>query len=804
MSKPIEALMAECEDLVSRNSVNRAHEILLELIQQGSIQDLERLGHPLEEIIGRFLHKKKRSLAAALQHRLVLREDLSVGAERGGLAKHTSMPTARDYQEFELSIANRLDDLGRFHIFQWSTYYRDELRAMLAETVDLIRSDKNENDAFDLVSKHFRRHSKQIFSKGYNFVSSQAWTSAELAEGKSLAGLRAFLELPVELYADESSRLSSPQDCRVLRRASSRMLCGILLGFSEATLGSAAPASLMQRTIKSWAHILPLLEKKDLAELDQALDLKSLSPLLGAPLILLASALDAASQESSVDPVVVMSSFINMDDRVIDVTLRPPVDSSDTRPLELAILAGDTLAVRHQLEQRAKHGYIACVTPLQASAYWGGKFVRGAIADIVVPLEGAKPGFLLERLRQRFYETKVVVPHGLPLKTNVAERFPLENPTLLTFFRVQRQSIRALETMLSTRTGVLLWCSVRRSGKTTGVSELASAIQEKATVFQRCEMSGLDEGSRVLFEAVCDALDVLAPLPKDFVRKVVAQAAPMGVAPSRGSILILDEYDRLFGRLRAAGRRNEDARHLVVQPLLDQLVEFATENLLVLLGQQPNAHFIFMDQNQLSAYVQQEPYPLFTHEPDASAGEFWDLVGKVFQNTLKYDTSFANSVFEETGGHPFLTVNLLRELVDWLISRRVIPSSVLLTRTSFEQFSVERLDGRSIGMSRHYDYFREAATEALSADGASETPWIHAVYDLLRLLGSSGKGERLALHRDHVEQTMTKVLTRINLANFTYESFLASAGRSNFVEIEGDEVSAKIPILARIAAATRK
>lgn len=804
MSKPIEALMAECEDLISRNLVDQAEQILGEQIRHGGRQDLERLKGPLTEIINRFLPRRRRRLSNDLLLRLGAPESSST-IKRSQSASPSKPPFVKnDTSEFGSAIANRLDSLSSYHIFQWSTYYRDELRAMLAETVEFVRANGSANAAFDVLGEYFHRHAKEIFSKGYSFVSGQAWTSADLAEGKSLAGLRAFLELPVELYADESSRLSAPQDCRVLRRASSRMLCGILLGFSEATLGPAVPASLMRRTIKSWAHVLPLLESQDLAELSKKLTLSTLSPLLGEPLALLARALDEASQESSVDPVVVMSVTISIDDRVVDITLRPPADSSDTRPLELAVLAGDPLTVRHQIEQRARHGYIACVTPQSASAYWGGKFVRGSITDIVVSMESAKPGFLLQRLRQRFYESKIVVPHGVPLRTNIAERFPLENPTLLTFFRVQRQSIRALETMLSTRTGVLLWCSVRRSGKTTGVSELASAIQEKAAVFQRCEMTGLDQGSRLLFEAVCQALDELTPLPKDFVRKLVAQAAPMGVAPSRGSILILDEYDRLFGRLRAAGRRNEDARHLVVQPLLDQLVEFATENLLVLLGQQPNAHFIFMDQNQLSAYVQQEPYPLFTHSPDAPEGEFWDLIGKVFQNTLKFDTSFANSVFEETGGHPFLTVNVLRELVDWLIGSRVIPSDVLLTRTSFEQFSADRLDARSIGMSKHYDYFREAATEALSADGASETPWIHAVYDLLRLLGSTGAGSRPALHRDVVEEAMIDVLRRVTLANFTYESFLASAARGNFIDLDGEEVAAKIPILARIAAATRR
>lgn len=803
MSKPIEALLAECEDLIARNQVSHAHDNLVEWIRHGSRQDIERFQATLEEIIGRFLPKRKRDLINALQLRLgaceATRED-----PRDTQVRSVSRLQQGGIQEYEASVAGRLDDLSKFHIFQWSTYYRDELRAVLADTVDLIRSSKNSNEAFDLLSKHARRHSKEIFSKGYSFVSAQAWTTTELAEGKSLGGLRSFLELPVELYANESARLSTPQDCRVLRRATSRILSGVLLGFSDASFGSSSPASLLRRTVKSWAHILPLLEEQDLKAVDQILDLGALSVLLGEPLFILTRALDEASQMSSVDPVVVISASINLDDRVLDVTLRPPADSSDTKPLELAILAGDPIAIRHQLDQRAKLGYIACVTPKPATAYSGGKFVPGTIADVVVPMQDAGAGFLLERMRQRFYENQVVVPHGSPLKTNIAERFPLENPTLLTFFRVQRQSIRALETMISTRTGVLLWCSVRRSGKTTGVSELANAIQERSAVFQRCEMTGLDQASRVLFEAVCDALNELAPLPSDFVRRLVAQAAPMGVAPGRGSILILDEYDRLFGRLRAAGRRNEDARHLVVQPLLDQLVEFATENLLILLGQQPNAHFIFMDQNQLSAYVQQEPYPLFTHTAHAIQGEFWDLLGKVFQQTLRFDASFANAIFEETGGHPFLTVSLLRELVDWLIERRAVPSDVILTRPVFDEFASLRLGPKAVSVSRHYDYFREAAAEALSADGAAETPWIHAAYDLLRLLGSSGTGCRLSISRTSVEDAVETVLQRVGLMNFTCNSFIASAARGNFVDVDGDVVSAKIPILARIASATRR
>ncbi|QPF76184.1 hypothetical protein G8A07_26830 [Roseateles sp. DAIF2] len=798
MSKPIEAILAECEDLISRNEVSRAFDTLLALIQHGSKADIQRLQPSLGEIIGRFLPKRKRDLGQALEQRL------GTSDTRDAVPIATRKCAQGGIKEFEATVSERFDELSRWHIFQWSTYYRDELRGILADVVDLIRADKAADAAFDLLRDHARKHAREIFTKGYNFVMSQPWAVADSAEGKALGGLRSFLVLPVELYADQSARLSAPQDCRVLRRATSRLLSAILLGFTEATLGSSSSIDMLRRTVKSWAHVLPLLEGQDLKAVDQRLGLDSLSPILGEPLHRLTRALDEASQMSSVDPIVVLFTSMNLDDRVLDVTLRPPADSSDTKPLEVAVIGGDGIAARSQIEQRAKHGYIACLTNKPARDYWGGKFVPGTISELVVPFAEADSGFLLTRLRQRFHETKVVIPRGAPLRTNVAERFPLENPTLLTFFRVQRQSIRALEATISNRTGVLLWCSVRRSGKTTGVSELANAIQEKSAVFQRCEMTGLDMGSRVLFEAVRDALSELTPLPKDFVRKLVAQAAPMGVAPSQGSILILDEYDRLFGLLRAAGRRNEDARHLVVQPLLDQFVEFATENLLIFLGQQPNAHFIFMDQNQLSAYVQQESYPLFSHSKDATQGEFWGLLEKVFSNTLKYDASFANVAFEETGGHPFLTVNLLRELVDWLISKSVVPSDVMLTKAVFDEFMSERLDPKSIALSKHFEYFRSAAAEALSEDGAQETPWVHTAYHLLTLLGTSGSGGKLAADRADIEASLTTTLERTGLSSFTCESFIASAARSNFVEVEDDQVAAKIPILARIASATRR
>ena len=795
MTKSIEAVLAEAEELISRHQYNVAFSNLISLFQQCSQVDIKRLHDPIKEIIGRFMPKKRRMLGEELSSRLGRIEDTKAPADP---SKH-----AVRLHQFINSLGGRFAELSEWHIFQWSTYYRDELKAIMADTVDLLRSNSDPDTAFAEVGAAIQEHSREIFTKGFSRVMLQGQATPDAAVAKALGGLRSFLALPVEIYADETSRISEPKGCRALRRVTSRMLRGILIGFLDSQLGELNAQELLARTAKSWVHVLPLLEEADLNLLNQSISLSAIAPILGRPLELLAQELDHASAKSSVDAVVVTSTMVNIDDVTIDLTLRPPADSSDTKPLELGILGGGG-GLRNQIERRVKLGYIACLTPKPVQDYWKGSFPTKEVKGIVVamPDEGVNSvGFLLSRLRLRFYENTVVVQPSIPLKTNIAERFPLENPSLMSFFRVDRPSVRALETTLSTRTGVLLWCSVRRSGKTTGVSELASGIAERNAVFQRCEMTGGDKTSRMLFEEVCDALERAAPLPREFLRNIVARAAPMGVQENRGSILIVDEYDRLFGWLRVMGRRSEDARALVVQPLLDQFVEFATENLLILLGQQPNAHFIFMDQNQLSAYVQQEPYPLFSHETGSPESEFHELVRRTFQKTLTFDTSFVDAVFEETGGHPFLAVNLLRDSVDWLIKRQIIPSETRLTRALYEEYSVNELTLGAIGRSAHYKFFRGAASEALSEASIEQGPWLHTAYKLLRHLALSGGPSTSAMSFQRAEEYVDSTLVSSQLSAYTGNSFLASAAESNFIEICDGQVRAKIPLLARISAA---
>lgn len=150
-----------------------------------------------------------------------------------------------------------------------------------------------------------------------------------------------------------------------------------------------------------------------------------------------------------------------------------------------------------------------------------------------------------------------------------------------------------------------------------------------------------------------------------------------------------------------------------------------------------------------------------------------------------------------------MTVNLLRDFVDWLISQKVVPSQLTLTRSQFDEFADTHLNSRSISLCRHYEYFRSAASEALSDDGANDSPWAHATYSLVRELGLHGSGPKKAVARTAIEERVTRVLDSVGLSGFTCESFVASAAQSNFVEVWDDVIAAKIPLLARIAAATR-
>jgi hypothetical protein len=323
-------------------------------------------------------------------------------------------------------------------------------------------------------------------------------------------------------------------------------------------------------------------------------------------------------------------------------------------------------------------------------------------------------------------------------------------------------------------------------GSTTGTSTIVS---------ETCDSTGQFEGANSFYEAVSDALIQGKAIPNTFFVSAVSKAAPGRVGGTDRFVFVLDEYETLFGRLKTAVTKEPDLRYTVVQPLLNQMVAFTRDNLLVFMGQQPNAHFILMDQNQLSAYVHQDPFPLFQHVHGTTQGEFSELVSKVLTERIEFDGAFADALYEETAGHPFLTVNVLISLVDWLIEQQRPSRALKLTRDDFVEFGLKGLTLKSISMKREYDFFREAISESLSVFGKTQNPWLHAVYRTLRQIGKESPDLNCS-QSDFVRMVEDLHISKLG---FSADQILRTGFQANFFHYEDEMVRPEIRILGRIA-----
>jgi hypothetical protein len=263
-------------------------------------------------------------------------------------------------------------------------------------------------------------------------------------------------------------------------------------------------------------------------------------------------------------------------------------------------------------------------------------------------------------------------------------------------------------------------------------------------------------------------------------------------------VLVLDEYETLFGDLTTSMNRDIGLRYTVVQPLLNQLVAFTRDNLLIFMGQQPNAHWILMDQNQLSPVVMQDTFPLFPHHPGSSNGEFYELVHKVMSSHVDIEPDFVDRVYEETGGHPFLTGKLLVSFWDWLIANGRPASDLVPMRPElFMKFTSSTFNHTAIAHNQRYEMFKRAASDHLSQAGRITDPWLHSVYSAMRGL-ALWSPESFELPLDDF-----LILAERDCTGMSPQELLSSASRANFLTFDENAVRLRIRLLGRVAAAVR-
>ena len=309
------------------------------------------------------------------------------------------------------------------------------------------------------------------------------------------------------------------------------------------------------------------------------------------------------------------------------------------------------------------------------------------------------------------------------------------------------------------------------------------------------------EDAGTFYRRVREAVSNRGMLPESFVKEVVAECARVETY-GRRTVLIIDEYETLFGLLGNAARDDTSIRYNVVQPILDQFVEFSHHNLLVFLGQQPDAHFILMDQNQLAPYVKQDSFPLFEHVSGTTAGEFSELVKKILAERIECQAGFLDALFEETAGHPFLTANVLVEFVEWLIERRRPQRGLKVRKQDFTNFSRKKLDASGILRTSEYDFFRRATAEALSEQGYRSNPWLFMIYWILRLL-SSGENGGFRVSQTDFQALVDRIPIPHGGQRPECVELLRTATQANFLSHDERQVCVKIRTLGRIAGAVQ-
>ena len=538
-----------------------------------------------------------------------------------------------------------------------------------------------------------------------------------------MAGLSRFLELPLSYHSAKASRSYAQGSLLALRQVFSDAVSGILGGFSEVQLGETRGSDILAEFPGQWADNIAFLTPTAAKRIVNLMPAGAFCNGLTASVIPLLESIERLINKKHEDyfPVPLLSRFSRESGR-LEVSVRAP-PSSSSRFMEIQAYLDDAHVSRHAIDRSYIQKVALVIAPLKADTR---HHVRSspALRKIVVEtgLETPNDSRTVSDRALQVWEEKIFSLRnkrkGPALTYNIARDFPLLEPSskIPRFYRVQRMSVRELLGTLGHRNGVRLWCSVRRSGKTTACLDLDTNSGDAVIVSQTCGTAPSNH-ERLFYDRVSEALDAGTQLKATFVESAVVECTRETVDESTRKVLIIDEYETLFGRLRATVDYNELTRYTVVQPLLNQLVEFARDNLLILMGQQPDAHLILMDQNQLAPYVEQDPFPLFTHLVGTKSGEFAALVRKIFSDQIEYDTGFLDSLYNETSGHPFLTANTLCVMGDWLIQQQRSADRLVLERSDFVKFRDTQLGPRKMIQNADFSFFRGAASEALGRRG---------------------------------------------------------------------------------------
>ena len=525
MDASTQSQLAGIEAQLNQNMASLAMDRLSTLLRRLPYEELALAKPDVEALINRFFPKRRREL------RLILRERLE-GASRvkshsfaeSFADKPSTAPRSADHalrqrvipeeqgsKRIEYSV--RLNDLRDRHIFQWSTAYRETINYMFKELRLALSAPGPEDAQLRTLSSLLEEHSSAIFQRGYDYITSTMSAATDVAVAKSLSGLQRFLFLVIDAYSSAASDLRSKEDAVVIRAVASAMLCGILRGYGRVRLGQAVGWALLREYSTQWAHAMAFMTSTDLMSFLESAPVNDLRTDLMELVVPSQLAIDRVIQalppQASALPRV--GKFGKYPPR-FEVTLTSSASTGRTS-VRLTIFLGAPQSEPSLIQEALAGGATAIVARIDNSLWqaeehaWNAKVIDamrvGTLDDLVdniaervativssafanVPLSGAEP---------------------LVMSQNYASEFPLRDPIVRHFYLVQRHSVRQLLDTFLEGTGPHVWCSVRRSGKTTATMELSGDTSHGVVISQTMDHQPDQPDLNIFYTRIVDALE---------------------------------------------------------------------------------------------------------------------------------------------------------------------------------------------------------------------------------------------------------------------------------------------------------
>lgn len=792
----------EISALLDTNRMVDANDLLSSLISESPSDVVSLISPDLKLLIDRFYKQKKRSLTQLLEFRL----------KNPGTVSNLSGVRVFPDQNIVLQPSLRqqynklLQDLANRHIFQWANHYRDALHFIFTNTAEKLSESKQWHESIADIGIEFSDHAQEIFSRGFSYQQTRG-LAAELSEIKALSGLQNFLYYVIVIFAEQRESAASARSAQLLWSLASSVLTGILRGFGRAEFGERNGVVLLERSLRMWLAPLGFCRGSDVIALIDEFDNLKKNRNLYVTVVPSLLAIENTSNRFHGDEIFLprLCRVSVFEPARLDITLSIRHNGS-SQEIFISSFFNDIiqseLPITDVLALRADALVLQLGDELKG---WQGDERERVLDARDVKLDSHSVHEFSELIHAQLNK-RITANYSSNDPTlmgrNYASEFPLDDPDFRRQFFVERNSVKQLLQQIEGTNGIHLWCSVRRSGKTTAANSLADPNGRSIVVMQSMDHLSKQQLEQNIFKRkLREALNANKEIEEDFFDDVVSEcvlAATNSEASGRRIVLILDEYETLFGLIEAYVKDDIGLKFKVALPLLSQMVGFATKNLLIFMGQRPDAYQILSAQNQLSPLVRQYNFPLFAHINGAVDTEFTQLLRRILTEKLPFDPSFSDRVYDETSGHPYLTVNLMVDFCDWLMANDHRLNGEILESTHFLSFSRDRLVSAKLKRSPRYEFFNHMLAEYLSESGRVNEPWLSAITSILQEIAKKHPSA-FACPVNSFEALASPYGSATRM---TPSRLLASGSLANFLQDKDGRVKPGVRLLARLAGST--